>query len=154
MTESTDTSGTDGAGTDGAGTDSADTDFDAYLRRRREASDAFVAGDPRPLFAVSTTSAPASIFGPPGTVVEGPEAVNESNAGGSSRFRGADRNELEVSHSGSEGDLGWWAGIQRSVVRLAGEDDPVPMDLRVTELYRREDGEWKLFHRHADLLQE
>lgn len=129
-------------------------DFTTYLARRIEASHAFLAADVEPLLAVSTTSAPASIFGPGGNVVEGPDAVNEVNGQGSARFTGCDRNDFEEAHSGAEGSLGYWTGIQRSVVRLAGQDEPVPMDLRVTELYRREDGEWKLFHRHADLLKE
>lgn len=131
-----------------------DPEFAAYLERRWQASDAFVAGDPGPLSAVSTGADPASIFGPSGTVVAGAAAVDENNAAGSARFTGADRNDVEVLHSGSDGDLGWWAGIQRSVVRVAGQDDPAPMDLRVTELYRREDSGWALFHRHADLLKE
>jgi ketosteroid isomerase-like protein len=29
---------------------------------------------------------------------------------------------------------------------------PTPLDLRVTEVFRRADGEWKLVHRHADPL--
>ncbi len=33
---------------------------------------------------------------------------------------------------------------------MAGRDEPSPLMLRVTHLCRREEGEWKLIHRHAD----
>lgn len=129
-------------------------EYAAYLERRAAASDAFVAGDVAPLLAVSTATAPASIFGPAGTVVEGPEAVNTNNSDGAAHFAGADRNDLEVAHGSSDGDLGYWTGVQRSLVTITGQDEPVPFDLRVTELYRREADGWKLFHRHADPLKE
>ena len=42
--------------------------------------------------------------------------------------------------------------IERSEARLADGDEPAPMALRVTRIFRKEAGLWKLAHRHADPL--
>ena len=49
-------------------------------------------------------------------------------------------------------ELAYSVAIERSQVRLAGIEGVVPMALRVTTIYRLEDGHWKMVHRHADPL--
>jgi len=131
---------------------SAKSSFEDFMADRLAASTAFVNGDIEPLHKISTTTSPATIFGPKGDAIQGPDEVNKINADGAAMFSPGAENTFEVMHSASDGHLAYWVGIQRSVVHMRGQDRPVPMALRVTELFRREENEWKLVHRHADQL--
>ena len=126
--------------------------FQDFMAQRLAASTAFVNGDIEPLAQISTHTSPATIFGPRGDTVEGADQVNTVNAQGAAMFEPGGENTFEVMHSAADGDLAYWTGIQRSVVRMRDREDPVPIDLRVTEVFRREDGRWMLIHRHADPL--
>jgi ketosteroid isomerase-like protein len=57
--------------------------------------------------------------------------------------------ELEVLASGISGDLAYLVGVERGSAAVSG-GVPEPVNLRVTQIYRREDGRWKLVHRHGD----
>ncbi|MGZ4905016.1 MAG: nuclear transport factor 2 family protein [Halobacteriota archaeon] len=46
-------------------------------------------------------------------------------------------------------DVAWTVEVGRFNARVAG-GDLAPVALRVTSIFRREDGVWKLVHRHAD----
>jgi len=127
-------------------------DFDEFMKQREEASDSFVNGDFNPLDKISVQDSPATIFGPVGDCVQGAERVNAVNAKGAKHFRPGSKNAFEVLHQASDENIAYWVGIQRSVVQMEGKEKGVPMDLRVTEIFRREKGHWKLFHRHADPL--
>ena len=60
--------------------------------------------------------------------------------------------EVEYLSAGASGDLAYTVAIERSEALLAGQDEPAPMALRVTHVFRKEEGVWKLVHRHADPL--
>lgn len=127
--------------------------FAEFLEQREEASTAFVNGDFDPLEAMSTDRSPATIFGPRGDAVEGAANVNSANAAGAARFRRGSTNSFQIMHSAGDGAIAYWAGIQHSVVRMKGQDQPIPIDLRVTEIFRHENDGWKLIHRHADQIE-
>ena len=48
------------------------------------------------------------------------------------------------------GELAYTAGLEHSSVSVDGE--PRSYVLRATQVYRREDGEWKVVHRHGDTV--
>ena len=127
-------------------------DFDQFMTKREEASNAFVNGDVEPLTKISTEVSPATIFGPKGDCVQGADQVNSANARGAKLFRPGSQNSFEVMHHGADENIAYWTGIQRSVVQMQGQERGIPMGLRVTEIFRREQGHWKLIHRHADKL--
>ena len=57
------------------------------------------------------------------------------------------RFEVEVAEV--SGDLAYSVGYERFVGSIRGR--PVePIAVRVTHVYRREDGDWKIVHRHGD----
>ena len=74
--------------------------------------------------------------------------------GTASSFASDSENRFETLDSAADADIGYWVGFQRSQANMRGQDQPVPFDLRVTEIYRRENDQWKLVHRHADPLKQ
>ena len=127
-------------------------DFTQFMTERKIASDAFVAGDPSPLEKISANQAPATIFGPKGDCLRGAREVVAPTRLGAGHSLPGGKNAFEAPHMAADGDLAYWVGIQRATAKLRGQGSELSMDLRVTEIFRREDGMWKLMHRHADKL--
>ncbi|MEU1320488.1 nuclear transport factor 2 family protein [Streptomyces tibetensis] len=50
------------------------------------------------------------------------------------------------------GDMAYTAGLEHTSVSVDGE--PRTYTLRATQVYRREDGEWRVVHRHGDTVTE
>jgi ketosteroid isomerase-like protein len=48
------------------------------------------------------------------------------------------------------GDMAYTVGYEHTQASVNGE--PRTYTLRATQIYRREDGEWKVAHRHADTV--
>ena len=120
--------------------------FDEFLATTGAyAAAAYVCGDATPITLISTLHDPATFFGPAGGSVTGAESVIETNQTGAAMFEPGGETRLEVMHAGHDGNLAYWVGFQHATVHMAGRDEPVPMKLRITELFRYEDDAWKLY---------
>ncbi len=109
----------------------------------------FVAGDAGPTTAQWSRRDDITIFGGWGAYERGWAAVSSRLAWAASRFSGG-RVTYEPLAAGSSGDLGYAIGLERGEAHVAGQGQPSPLVLRVTHLFRREEGEWRMIHPHAD----
>ena len=121
-------------------------DFEAFMRQRRNVASAYVRGDAGPLLEIAARVDPATFFSPKGDATQGAAALRERYARDAKTFGSDGTTELEVLQSGRSGNLAFFSGLQHAQIGA----DKSKMTLRVTEVYRFEDGGFKLVHRHAD----
>ena len=126
--------------------------FKAFMKRREAAALAYTKGDGAPVDALTSQQEPVTFFGPDGGATKGSAAVRKSFNAGAAQFLPEGDGELEILDMAGDEKIGYWTGIQHARVKLRGNDKAVSMDLRITETFRHEHGEWKLAHRHADML--
>ncbi|HZC06354.1 MAG TPA: nuclear transport factor 2 family protein [Ktedonobacterales bacterium] len=70
-----------------------------------------------------------------------------------SRFSHCEAFTYEVVAADVSGDLAYIVGIEHTTASIGGAPG-APYSLRVTTIFRREDGAWKVIHRHADPMPE
>jgi ketosteroid isomerase-like protein len=126
--------------------------FQQFMEAREAAARAYVSGDPAPLGELATRTSPSTFFGPRGGHLQGPDNVWQRYERDAANFAPGSQSKFEILHMGASGGIGYWVGLQRASARMRDREQPVPMILRVTEVFRREGADWKLIHRHADMF--
>lgn len=109
----------------------------------------FVQGKPEAWKAMISRRDDASLFGGWGGWERGWEQLGPRYDWAAARFAGGEVSFEEIARYSGE-DLGCTVHLERVRARLAGADEVLPVHLRVTHIYRREEDGWKLVHRHAD----
>ena len=127
-------------------------DFEQFMKRREDAARAYVSGDAGPLGDIVTRVLPATFFGPKGGHRQGADDVYSTYEHDAVSFEPGGDTNFEILQMAASNGIAYWVGFQRANARMRGSTKAVPMNLRVTEVFRREGNEWKLVHRHADLL--
>jgi ketosteroid isomerase-like protein len=124
-----------------------------FLARQTEAEEAIIHGDLEPRLKLWSRRDPLSLFGAWGPCKTGWEEVSRIFRWVASVFSDPaySRSDFhyDVEVADVSGDMAYTLGFERFNGSIAGR--PVePVTVRVTHIYRREDGEWKIVHRHGD----
>jgi len=121
------------------------------LARQVQAEQALVSGDPGPRLAMTSTQDPVTVFGAMVPVRSGWDEVSETLRWLAARWSDSTDYRFDVVAADVSGDMAYLVGFEHvanSVLGLPVE----PYTLRVTHIFRRENGEWKIAHRHADYV--
>jgi ketosteroid isomerase-like protein len=140
--------GSHGRARDGARSE-LDDFLDSTISRQVEVEQALHRGDVGPRMEMWSKQDPVTLFGAWGPCKSGWDEVSRIFRWVASRFSDFRSYDLELVAAGVSGDLAYTVGYERSTGSVDG-GPAEPNTLRVTHVYRRENGEWKIVHRHGD----
>ena len=120
----------------------------AVMPLQRQADLALLNGDAGARKMLWSHKDPVTVFGAAKTVSGWPEVESLFDWLASNFSNGA-LYELDVTAANVVGDLGYVLGAEHSRASIGGEA-AAAIELRVRLIFRREGGEWKEVHRHAD----
>jgi ketosteroid isomerase-like protein len=125
-------------------------DFLEWVRTRLyDAEVALHNGDIAPRLAIWSTKEPVTVLGASKSSTNYQE-TNDVFIALEQTFSDCASYSFELIAADVVGDMAYTVGYEHTQASVNGE--PRTYALRATQVYRREDGEWKVAHRHADTL--
>src|SRR5437870_2422625 len=128
----------------------ATSDFDEFVEQYHRALNEFFTGNPEPAKSLYSHLEDASLANPFGPVVTGWKQVAETMERAASNYRDGRATGFETVATSITPDLAYIVEVERFEAKVGGKDELTVGALRVTSILRRENGVWKIVHRHAD----
>jgi ketosteroid isomerase-like protein len=123
-------------------------EFLAWVQRDLvDAERAMMSGDDNPRRAIWSRVPPVSVLGAWKNAVGREELIEAFEVLAGSFSECTDWN-LELISYDVVGDMAYTVGFERMTASIDGR--PRTFTLRATQVYRKEDGDWRVVHRHAD----
>ena len=127
-------------------------ELDEFVRTCEEAWQVFVTGDAGPAMPLFSRRDDVTLANPWGPAVTGWVDVSRTLEAAAGHFRGGRLSAFDVLTKFVAPDLACFHEIERGEARIGGRSELESFALRVTSIYRREDGDWRIVLRHADPL--
>ncbi len=131
---------------------SASDGFDRAIEASHRALDEIARGNPDAFFELYSRRDDATLANPYGPPARGWNQIEQAGRRAAANYRDGRAIEFENFAKCETGELGYVLEVERFEAKVAGSDEVTPVALRVTSVFRPEDGTWKLVHRHADSI--
>jgi ketosteroid isomerase-like protein len=125
-------------------------DLDEVVEQYHLALGAIVKGDPEPLKMMYSHGEEVTLANPFGPPVRGWEQAAATVERAASNYRDGEIVGFETVAKHVTPELAYIMEVERFKAKIGGRDDITPFALRVTSIFRPEEGTWKCVHRHAD----
>jgi ketosteroid isomerase-like protein len=124
-------------------------EFDRTIEQIHLALDAFAKGTHEPLKELYSERDDATLGNPFGPV-RGPDQIDQTMRRAASFYKDGEATGFEQISKQITGDLAYIVEVESFKAKVGGGEDVTPFSLRCTSIFRRENGRWRLLHRHAD----
>jgi ketosteroid isomerase-like protein len=114
------------------------------------ASGEFLKGNPEPVKKLWSHREDVSLANPYGPPVRGWDEVAKTIEHASSLRSDGEFAGFEIVAKYATPELAYVVQIERAKAKIGGGYEITPYAVRSTMIFRREEGEWKVVHRHAD----
>lgn len=124
--------------------------FEEAVARQHEALAAFMHRDTQPYKELLSTRDDITLANPFGGIAHGWDEVPDRVDRAALSYTDGELVSVETIASDHSSDFGYSLEIERLRGRLGNNETVSDVGLRTTCVFRCEDGDWKLVHRHAD----
>jgi ketosteroid isomerase-like protein len=125
-------------------------DVDELIEQFHLAQGEVVKGNSEPVKRLVSHREDVTLANPLGPPVRGWEQVAEATDRATSQFTDGQIVGYEIIEKYVTPELAYVVEIERGEAKVGGREQSTPWALRATMIFRPEDGEWKVVHRHAD----
>lgn len=129
---------------------SAANDVDELIERYQLGLGDFMKGDPEPVKELFSHREDVTLANPLGPPAHGWDEVAATIEHAASQFRDGRLAGVEIVEKRVTPEFAYTLWLEHAEGKVGGMEDVATATLRVTMIYRPEEGGWKVVHRHAD----